>query len=612
MGKYKWDDVSAPKLASYAALIKGAADSREGFFDGITKVGQDFVNKRNDTTMFNAEESSKSNTASIIDQIRDGKTPVKEGFYKGMTVSDAKEKYKRDQIALGFRQRAEGRAVAAAGRARAGRAAQQSQNAAYAKYLVNSMNPGGSEEVAKPAEPEVFEKFTGVSPMGAPSPSGEPIVDQIMSAPYAAPKPEPVSAQSFDSMLGKAMYGETANPYKEPTAVEDIPSMGDGGMRMQTQREAGYSAPIYKGVDYSGNRQLDRNNEWADVQFPFDNPKNGYDIFKSADPKEKAALIKRGTKMEPNDPHLVVDDPGGKNILDRVSKQLPKSSVSPSAQLGNELKALASTKKAARIKKETTAKNKAAIRKENQIEAKYGSVANYEKLIKSKQEAAKAEENLAKQTERIKKQDAADLKNTQKFMLANPKMAWKAMDSYNKRSKKRQDLLTPTMSKLQEKREEAKIAIWKSLEIAKGKEEIKNSTAKITKNSSFKTISKAVAPLLKGVGLTWDPSDETQGSADRSNYMAAEKTLIQAMKAGYTQDDIYEVLRELNVVDNGNWFVKNWTGVDEVQFRKGNFAKMLAKVHKRNNPGTTASTVSDSLSKVVNKKANNPQTWGSY
>jgi len=78
---------------------------------------KDSIAKSEKISLQNALNKQKANTGAIIDEIRSGKIPNKEGFYDSGLISNAKEKYKRDEIALDFKRRAEARAIAAAKRA---------------------------------------------------------------------------------------------------------------------------------------------------------------------------------------------------------------------------------------------------------------------------------------------------------------------------------------------------------------------------------------------------------------------------------------------------------------------------------------------------------------
>ena len=66
----------------------------------------------------NAKSESDGNTAAYIDAIRNGKVPEKTGAYNAKALSDASYEYMKYKEAQGFRQRAEARSIAAAGRAR--------------------------------------------------------------------------------------------------------------------------------------------------------------------------------------------------------------------------------------------------------------------------------------------------------------------------------------------------------------------------------------------------------------------------------------------------------------------------------------------------------------
>ena len=279
--KYKWDDISGPNLASYASLIKGAADSREGFFDGITKVGQDFTKKRDDTTMFNAEASSKSNTADLISQIRDGKTPVKGGIYDGMMVGDAKEKYKRDEIALGFRRRAEGRAISAANRARNA----SKVNSDNMKAMLGMLGGSGTKPTVVPEDQVTATDAKSMLSMANTPESPVTEIDKIIAnsnVPGTLKNYDQIAEQDFSNPAAVAKdyvskYGgeyatnpldEYARKYEEAT--------GSSAYRSETPREAGYTIPTYKSDDLL-----------TDMISPYDTEAKGKSVFDSLPVEDK-------------------------------------------------------------------------------------------------------------------------------------------------------------------------------------------------------------------------------------------------------------------------------------------------------------------------------------
>ena len=114
-GQLTWNNVTAGDENAGQAYGLQASKLQLGATDPLMKE----LAKYNTTQDANVKSQSEANTASIIEQIRAGKTPERTGFYNGGAISEAKYGYEKDQQALAFKRRAEGRAIAAAGRAAA-------------------------------------------------------------------------------------------------------------------------------------------------------------------------------------------------------------------------------------------------------------------------------------------------------------------------------------------------------------------------------------------------------------------------------------------------------------------------------------------------------------
>jgi len=92
-----------------------------------------------DNLQDNEKRKDAGSTANIIEQIRNGKVPDKTGLgYDGMAVTNAAEKYRRDELALGLQRATAGRAAAAEGRAAAKFSLQKA-----GKWNPDGSTPGG-------------------------------------------------------------------------------------------------------------------------------------------------------------------------------------------------------------------------------------------------------------------------------------------------------------------------------------------------------------------------------------------------------------------------------------------------------------------------------------
>jgi len=111
----QWSDVTAGSETAGSEMMRAAM----AYKTSATEPLMAELKSYQDRGMENAVRESEANTGAFIEQIRAGKTPEKSGFYNSGKLSDASYEYKKYQTAQAFKQRAEARAIAAAGRSAA-------------------------------------------------------------------------------------------------------------------------------------------------------------------------------------------------------------------------------------------------------------------------------------------------------------------------------------------------------------------------------------------------------------------------------------------------------------------------------------------------------------
>ncbi len=200
-----WNDVTAgDENAGQAYALQGSRLKTQAI-DPLTAE----LAKYQATDDLNTKSKSEANTASIIDQIRSGKTPEMSGFYNGGAITDARYGYEKDQQALAFKQRAEQRAIAAAGRSAAS----------------HKMSMANSRRAAAAAKLSAAQSNMTVPNLFSGETTAPPVAEQARAEASSAllgPRVQENNTEADLSANTAQMLMAASAPVKEPYAVENM------------------------------------------------------------------------------------------------------------------------------------------------------------------------------------------------------------------------------------------------------------------------------------------------------------------------------------------------------------------------------------------------------